>query len=537
MHFRDTYNQFTNSIHVVVLEKDRDHFEIRAKLDRIKWVYQGFLSLEINIFYIREKLAEINLIELKGVIFYLIPISSKDYPYLNQFKDLLWIINTGTNCVNDQPVIQTQRYTYINNQNQKKNYIVDYKTKFLPLKEFDKKIVITPADECVVGRYENIIFMGIDDFFGIHSGGYLERENAEFFLTLYERILLESDFKYISIQYPKWMINIRIDDVPSTIWIDKLKLKILEKENYRHLVTVGEQYGNKFDLMYTPYYLSRLGKNKKSSDIFPEIIQVLKEGISKTIFQVGNHGFNHSSVSTKLWNIFFYPLFIKFKSNYSMYQKEFFDVVKNRELSDDEIKRRIFESNEEIEKIFGVKPLVFTPPTHTWTNKVNKNFLSMFSSMILSCDSQAMESLNPNHPKTMSLIGLEYENEEETGNFIFGSGTQYGSIEDIKHSTPGLHKFNLPLIWVTHVYDKFWFGSDELLNFNKVIQQYPNHEFLFISEIVDRLKMKKSVKLKQKLDGMNIINHTKYDYQIVLYDSKKESSVLIPKNSSKIYKL
>jgi len=183
------------------------------------------------------------------------------------------------------------------------------------------------------------------------------------------RIWLNSP-KYDSIDY----------DIPFSKWMDIIK--ILKKQNA------------KMSIMYTPIFVDdgeeNLGKlfyegkevlKRKCGNQFlskeimyikknPPVIfdfkksyEAIKYGLRVKVFEIQLHGYSHLTENINEW------CNSGDKKTNVLWLSEYYDAINKKEIDFNEQKKRLKDSYEIIEKLFGKYPDIFSPPAHFYSDK------------------------------------------------------------------------------------------------------------------------------------------------------------------------
>jgi len=186
-----------------------------------------------------------------------------------------------------------------------------------------------------------------------------------YLITLLKNILKLNSYGYAIIKIPYRYVAIRIDDIPYSTESWFFNWEYFTPEEYEKFFDILRQHNAHVDFLIIPFNVSKKdGSWVSYYEIFPEEIQVIKTAVMEGLVEVGDHGATHVTpyqefyLNEKTTDPVKLTSAIRFEFGFEPHLKKKISYELQRE--------HIEKGTREIEKWFGVKVEVFTPPWHVW---------------------------------------------------------------------------------------------------------------------------------------------------------------------------
>jgi hypothetical protein len=231
-----------------------------------------------------------------------------------------------------------------------------------------------------------------------------------------------------------------------------------------------------------------------------KILEILKDGMRKGVFEIGCHGLTHLTINYKPPSII-KIIFGKVKSTKINLAREFYDSSSRKEIPYYLQKKQLEKSIELIEKLFDSKPKAFAPPANVWDDSTEKAVIEI-GMLFLSADMNFY--LYPEgfeFRKNPSPIGESTQNDK----LLYVSATLLGNYGTFKKTLKLFNDLGIPLVWQQHIFHPSWFTSEILESFFKDLSQFNDKTYMTISELGDLLQKWRKIKIDANLD-MGYIN-------------------------------
>ncbi|MHA1705197.1 MAG: DUF2334 domain-containing protein [Promethearchaeota archaeon] len=345
----------------------------------------------------------------------------------------------------------------------------------------------------------------------------LEFDRPIYFLKLLDNLIKKSPTGYLRLKLRSWPVVLRMDDPPANWDLISRKMRILKAEDYVKIMETLSKYGAKMSIFVTPAYIDGNGdiKSWRETDFknLKQILEVLREGLRRGVFEIGCHGLTHLTIGYKPLSLI-KRLFVKHKLT-----REFYDSKIRREIPYDLQRTHIKEAVRLIEEYFDVRPVTFAPPAHVWDCSTERILVEMNIPYLSADMNFYLYPEGHNFRKNPSFLGETAYNDM----LLYVSATILGSYGTFKKTLKLFNELGIPLVWQQHNYYPSWFAPSILQTFFKDLEAFKDKEFMFISELGDLLRKYRRIKICSIIENGSIrcSIDTEIPVKIKAYHNKK----------------